>query len=97
GAKIDVHKAPVVAVCDLRAEPVHLVVVAVDPYQVCSVDEGVQDLGGLQVRGHQDVGLQTKARGVGGHGIGQVSGRGAAYGVEAEDPGRGEGHRDHTI
>src|ERR1700761_966711 len=50
GAKIDVYQSPLVASGDLRAEAVHLVVVAVDPYQVRSVDAGVQNLGRLEVR-----------------------------------------------
>ena len=54
GAQVDVDEAPVVLVGDERAEAVDVVVVAVDADEARAVDEGVEDLGGLEVGGDED-------------------------------------------
>ena len=74
-----------------------MVVVAIDSNQIGAVDLGVQNLGRLQIRGHQDVGLQSKAGSMGSHRIGQVSGRGAAHRIKAKVLRRGKGNRDDAI
>ncbi len=49
GAQIDVDEAPVVAVGNLRAEAIDVVVVAIDADQRGAVDLGVEDLGRLEI------------------------------------------------
>ena len=74
-----------------------MVVVAVDADQLRTVDLGVENLGGLEIGGHEDVALEPQARGLGGDGVGQVAGRRATYRVEAEDLRVGQRDRDHAI
>src|ERR1700730_8655668 len=68
----------------MAAETAEVVVVAVDADEARAVDEGVEDLGGLEFGGHEDAGLEAEAGGLRGHGGGQVAGGGAAYDIEAE-------------
>ena len=84
GAEVDVDEAPVVLVGDQRAEAVDVVVVAVDADEARAVDQRVEDLGGLEIGGDEDAGLEAEARGLRGDGVGEVAGGGAADGVEAE-------------
>ena len=74
-----------------------MVVVAVDAHQRGAVNLRVENLRGLEVGGNKDVGLEAQARGVRGHGIGQVAGRRAADGIESESLCVGQRHRDHAI
>ena len=80
GAQVHVDEAPVVLVGDQRAEAVDVVVVAVDADQARAVDLGVEDLGGLEVGGDEDAGLEAEARGLRGDGVGEIAGGGAADG-----------------
>ncbi len=93
GAKVDVDEAPGVLVGDEGAEAVYVVVVAVDADEACSVDEGVEDLGWLEVCGDEDGGFEAEARGLSGYGVGEVACGGAAYGGEAELAARWRGRR----
>ena len=74
-----------------------MVVVAVDADEAGAVDQRVEDLGGLEVGGNEDAGLEAEARGLGGDGVGEVAGRGAADGGEAELLRVGEGDGDDAI
>ena len=76
----------------LGAEPVHVVVGALDGDDVAAVDGGGDDLGHLEVVGDEDDRDHAGARRMGGHGVGQVAGRGAGGHLEAELAGLGEGH-----
>ena len=96
-AQIDVDEAPVVLVRDQRGEAVDVVVVAVDADEARTIDQGVEDLGGLQVCGHQDAGLEAKARGLGSDRIGEIAGRRAADRVEAELARVRQRNRDYAI
>src|SRR5260370_35714878 len=60
-----------------------MVVVAVDADEARTVDEGVEDLGGLEVDGDEDGGLQVEAGGVSGERVREVAGRGTTDGGEA--------------
>src|SRR5713226_2536885 len=82
GAEIDVDQAPRKAVGNLRAETIHVIVVAVDAHDARSVYRGVQDLGGFEVGGDKDARLQTLLGGLRSHGIREISGGAAAHGLE---------------
>ena len=84
GAQVDVDETPVVAIGDLRAETIDVVVVAVDADQRRAVNLGVENLRRLEIGGDEDVGLEAEARGVRGNGVGQVAGRRAADGVKSK-------------
>ena len=51
----------------------------------------------LEVGGDEDAGLEAEAGGLGGDGVGEVAGGGAAYGLEAELAGVGEGDGDDAV
>ncbi len=90
-------KPQFVLVRDQGAEAVDVVVVAVDADEAGTVDQRVEDLGGLEIGGNEDGGLEAEARGLGGDGVGEVAGRGAADGGEAEALGVGERDGDDAI
>ena len=69
---------------ELGAEPVDVVVVAAHADQVGAVDAGREQLLLLEVGGDEDVGLEPGGGGVGGDGVGEVAGRGAGDGLEAQ-------------
>ena len=93
-AQVDVDESPLEAVGDLGAEAVDLVVVAVDANDARAIDGGVQNFRGLKVGGDEDAGVEALLRGLRGDGVGEVAGRGAADGLEAETP-RGHQRRGH--
>jgi len=97
GAQVHVHEAPVVAVGNLRAQAVDVVVIAIDANQGCAVDLGVENLGGLKIGRHQDEGFEAQACGLRGNCVGQVAGGGAADRVKSKGLGIGQRHGDHTI
>jgi hypothetical protein len=79
------------------AEAVDVVVVAVDADETRTVDEGVEDLGGLEVGGDEDGGLQAEARGLSGDRVREVAGGGTTDGGEAELLRVGERDGDDAI
>ncbi len=96
-AEVDVDEGPALLVGDLEAEPVDVVVRAVDADDGRAVAQGVVDLGGLEVRRDEDEGTQPE-RGRGGRGgAGEVAGGGAGERVEAELDGSGRGDRDDAV
>ncbi len=97
GAEVDVDEAPGVLVGDLGAETVDVVVVAVDADETRTVDLGVEDFGWLEVGRNEDAGLEAEAGGLGGDGVGEVAGGGAADGLEAELLRVGQGDGDDAI
>jgi hypothetical protein len=84
-AQVDVHERPAVALArELRAEPVDGVVVAAHADDLRAVCARGEDLLGLEVGGDEHVGGQTGVGGVRRDRTGQVAGRGAGDGAEAE-------------
>ncbi len=97
GAQIYVDEAPVVAIGDLRAEAIDVVVVAIDAHQRRAVDLGVENLGRLEIGGDKDEGLEAETRGVRSNGVGKVAGGRAADRIESEGLRIGQCDRDDAI
>ena len=97
GPQIDVHEAPVVAFADLRAEAIHLIVISGDADQARAEDLRAQHLGRLEIGGDEDPGLEAHARGLRGHGIGQIARGRAAHHLEAEGLGLRQRHGHDAI
>src|SRR6185436_1025999 len=81
-AQVHVDEPPAEAVRDLRAEPVHAVVVAAHADERGPVDGGGRQLGRLEVDGDENDRTQARRGRTGGDGVGEVAGGGAAHGVE---------------
>ncbi len=64
GAEVYVDEPPGVLVGNLGAEAIDVIVVAVDADQARAVDKGVEDLGGLEISGDEDGGLEAQACGL---------------------------------
>ncbi len=96
-AHVDVDERPRVLARDLGAQPVDVVVVALDGDEVRAVDPRGEDLLLLEVGGDEDVGLEAERGGVGGHGVGQVAGRGAGDDLVAELAGALERDGDDAV
>ncbi len=62
GAQVDVHERPVALGAQLGAQPVDVVVVALDADQPGPVDASGEDLLLLEVGGDEDVGVHARAR-----------------------------------
>jgi hypothetical protein len=58
---------------------------------------GVEDLGGLEVCGDEDGGLEAETSGLRGYGVGEIAGRGASDGLEAELARVGESNGDDAV
>ena len=97
-AHVDVDERPALALArDLGAEPVDGVVVAAHADDLRAVGAGGEDLLRLEVGGDEDVGGQPGVRGVGRDGAGEVAGRRAGDGVEAELDRARERDRDDAV
>jgi len=94
---VDVHEGPAVLVPDLGAEPVDLVIGAFHGNEGRRVYERGDDLAALEVRGNEDVGLESSLGRVRGDGVGQIARGGAGHRVEAELLGLADGHGDHAV
>ena len=97
GAKVDVRKAPVIAIRHLRTQPVHIVVVATDRDDARFVDRRSGDLAGLEIVRNEDGAGETEPCGMRRHAVGQVAGRGTGEDIEAEFDGAGGRNRDDAI
>src|SRR5262249_40554870 len=93
----DVDEAPAVLESDLGAKAIDLVVGAVDADDLGPVDASAEDLGRLEIGRDEDVRLESGRGGLGGDAVGEVAGRGAADGREAELAGLRQGDRDDAI
>ncbi len=97
GPEIHVDERPAVLVGDLAAQPVDVVIVALDRDGFRAVDRRADDLSLLQPFGDEDVAVEPRLGGVGGDGVGEIAGRGAGDGVEAELDRLGDRHRDDPV
>ena len=97
GPQVHVHERPWMLAGKLGAEPVDVVVVAVDRHQVRAVDAGGEDLLLLEVGGHEDVGLEPGGGRVRRDGVGEVPGGGTGDDVVAELLRLGDGHAHHPV
>ena len=97
GAEVDVREPPAELVRNLRAQPVHVVVVPANADDVRPEDGGPEDLPELEIVRDEDVALEPEARGMGGHAVGEVAGRGGAEHLEAELDRAGRRHRDDAV
>ena len=90
-------KRPALLVGDLEAQPVDVVVGAVDPDDRRAVAEGVLDLGRLEVGRDEDEGTEPGGRGGCGGRAGEVAGRRAGERVEPELDRPGGRDRDDAV
>ena len=96
-AQVDVRESPAVLLRNLRAQPVHIVVVALDGDDLRVVDARAENLARLEIVRNEDVALQPEARGVRRHAVGEVAGRRAAEHLESELDGTRRRNRDDAI
>ena len=82
---------------DFAAEPVHIVVVALDLDHVRLVNQVAEHLRRFKVGRDEHVALHACRRRVSRDGVGQVAGRGAGHRFKAEFPRTCEGDRDDPI
>ena len=98
GAQVDVDERPRRLLGgQLGAQPVDVVVAALDRDQVGAVDGGGDDLALLQVGGDEHHVAHAGPGRVGRHRVGQVAGGRAGRHLEAHGPGPGQGHRHHPV
>jgi len=97
GTEVDVDETPAILVGDESAKTVDVIVVAVDADEARAVDEGVEDLGGLEIGGHQNAGLNAEAGGLRGDGVRKIASGGAADGSESKLARVGQRNRDDTV
>ncbi len=98
GAQVDVHKGPVrVLPRQLGAQPVDVVVVAVDPQETAAEDRRREHLDGLEIVRDEDDGLHPETGGMGGNRVRQVAGGGAGGYPETQLPRLGEGDGDDAV
>jgi len=57
----------------LRAEAVDVIVVAIDAHDARAVNRGVEDLGGLEVRGNEDASVEALLRGLRSDGVSEIT------------------------
>ena len=97
GAEVDVDDRPAVNVGELDAQPVDIVVGAVDLDDGRAVSAGGANFARLQAGRNEDQGAKSGARGVGRHRAGEVSGGGAGERVEAVGVREVGGDRDVAV
>jgi hypothetical protein len=96
-AEVDVHESPAVPVCHLRAQPVHIVVVARDRQDGWIEDRGSEELPRFEVVGNEDATFDAEPRRMRRDAVREVAGRSAGEHVEPELHRPRRRHRDDTI
>src|SRR5260370_33061187 len=97
GAKIYVDQTPVVLVRNQRAEAVDVVVVAVDANKARAVYLGVENLCGLEIRRHENAGLDAETGCLRGDRVGEVAGGGGTDSLKAKALSIGQGDGDDAV
>ncbi len=97
GPQVHVHESPTPLFGNLRAQAVHLVVVASDAHHIRAENLRAQNLRRLQVGRNKDPGFQTKARRVRCHCVRQVSRGRARNRVEAKSLRLGQSHGHNAV
>ena len=97
GPQIHVHESPGIPIDDLAAQPIHVVVVAVDRDQPRAVDRCRRDLALFEIVRNQNERRQSGRRRVRSDGVGQIAGGGASDGFEFEFEGLVDGDRRNAI
>ncbi len=82
--QVDVHEPPAEPIRHLRAQPVHIVVVAGNRENGRTEDRRPEHLPRLEVVGDEHATLQPETRGVRRHAVGEIAGRRAGQHVEPE-------------
>lgn len=96
-AHVHVDEGPAMRVCELAAEPLNIVIVAVDGDHGRPVHSCPQDLAALQVTRDEHQGPHPGLCAMRGDRAGEVSGRRAGDGVHAELERLGGGDRDDPV
>ena len=96
-AQVDVDEAPAIPVRHLRAEPIHIVVIAGDGENRRIEDRGPEQLAGFEVVRDEHAAVDAEPCGMGGDAVRQVAGRGAREHVESELDGARRRHRDDAV
>src|SRR5690348_12187455 len=84
GPQVDVDEPPAVSIADLRAESIHIVVIARDRENRGAINRRSEHLARFQVVWNEDAALHAETRRVRGHAVGEVSGRRTREDVETE-------------
>ncbi len=85
------------AFANLRAEAIHLVVIPGDAHEARAKYLRAENLGGLEIGGDKDPGVEALPGRLGRDGIGEIARGGATDGLEAEGPGLRQGDGDDAI
>ena len=81
----------------LRTEPVHLVVTAGNTHEFGAENLCSENLRLFEIGGNEDPTFKSMPRGLCCGGVGEITGRRAGDGIEAEGAGIGQRDRDHTV
>ena len=97
GAKVDVDETPAIPIAHLRAQPVHIVVVAGDGEDRRPIDRRTKELARLEIVGDKHTTLDAETRGVRRDAVGEVAGRRASQHVEAQLESASRGYRHDAV
>src|SRR5262249_29841120 len=95
--QVHVHQAPLKPVGNLRAKPVHMIVVPVDAHDTRAVDRSVQYFCWLQISWNENARIKTLLGSLCGHCTRKISRRRTAYGFKPETPRGSQRRADHAI
>src|SRR5260370_6264644 len=82
---------------NLRAEPVHLIVISGDANEARAKNLRAENFGRLEIGGNKDPGVEALPRGLRSYCVGQISRRGATDGLESKGFGLRQRHGHDAI
>ena len=97
GTQVHIHESPRMLVGNLRTQAVHVIVIAGNADDLCSVNLRSKDLGGFQIGRNEDASFESATGSLGRDCIGQVAGGRTAHNLEAEISGLRQGHSHHAV